>query len=98
MRTRHGAPPNPSEATGIHDATTEEDQAVHMLSSRRFLHSSGLSAHSSNIILLGCNNLDVFFDFSSRLYRLDDSSARCLKDQRERSKDLAGTLSLNQLF
>ncbi|KAH6686890.1 hypothetical protein F5X68DRAFT_134495 [Plectosphaerella plurivora] len=47
---------------------------------------------------LGCDDLDVFFDFSRRLYNFDDSRMAGLKDQRRRDKSLAGGLSFGRLI
>jgi hypothetical protein len=49
-------------------------------------------------VLLGCDDLDVFFDFSRRLYNYDDSRMAGLKDQRRRDKSLAGGLSFGRLI
>lgn len=49
-------------------------------------------------VLLGCDDLDVFFDFSHRLYSFDESRMEGLKDQRRRDKNMAGGLSLGELI
>ncbi|KAM0326178.1 hypothetical protein ACHAQA_006775 [Verticillium albo-atrum] len=49
-------------------------------------------------VLLGCDDLDVFFDFSQRLYSFDHPRMDGLKEQRRRDKAMAGGLSLGELI
>ncbi|EEY16083.1 conserved hypothetical protein [Verticillium alfalfae VaMs.102] len=49
-------------------------------------------------VLLGCDDLDVFFDFSQRLYSFDTSRLKGLKEQRRRDKAVAGGLPLGRLI
>ncbi|KAM0276031.1 hypothetical protein ACHAQH_007156 [Verticillium albo-atrum] len=83
---------------GAHHSTSEVSKGGAQAPAPGAAQFGVIDSQLEHNVLLGCDDLDVFFDFSQRLYSFDNSRMRGLKEQRRRDKAMAGGLSLGDLI